>query len=120
MTRPILTATKRKSVHGRTNEKLASVKTKATLSSAAMTVSDIIKALGGPAAVARRLGIRSQAISLWARKNYIPLARVPALEAMSRAANLNVRAEHMRPDVDWKVIRTGAPRGKSGRPKKPR
>jgi len=72
-----------------------------------MTVKDIIKNIGGPVAVSRRLGIRSQAVSLWIRANRIPVDRVPTLERMCRELGLNVRAEHMRPDVDWAAIRNG-------------
>lgn len=66
---------------------------------------DIIKSLGGPAAVGRRLGVRSQAVSLWALKNRIPAERVPALEAYAREVGADARAEAMRPDVDWAVLR---------------
>lgn len=70
-----------------------------------MTVKDIIKAIGGPVVVSRHLGIRSQAVSLWIRANRIPAERVPTLERMCKELGLNVRAEHMRPDVDWGVLR---------------
>lgn len=65
----------------------------------------MIVALGGPAAVARRCGVRSQAVSLWAIKNRIPADRVPDLEAMAREIGVAVRAEDMRPDVRWGVLR---------------
>lgn len=70
-----------------------------------MTARDIIQSLGGPTAVARRLGVRPQAISLWGLKNRIPADRVPALEAMAREMGADPRAEAMRPDVDWAVLR---------------
>ncbi len=53
----------------------------------------------------RRMGIRSQAVSLWIRSNRIPAERVPTLEAMCKECGVDVRAEHMRPDVDWGVLR---------------
>lgn len=74
-----------------------------------MTTHDIISQLGGPAAVARDLGIRCQAVSLWVRKARIPADRVPALERRARALGVAVRAEHMRPDIDWSALRD-APR----------
>lgn len=70
-----------------------------------MDVREIIQTLGGPAAIARRLEIRSQAVSLWARANRIPLNRVCALERMARELGVHVRAEQMRPDVEWAVLR---------------
>jgi DNA-binding transcriptional regulator YdaS (Cro superfamily) len=73
---------------------------------AAMTVSEIIKTIGGPVAVSREMGIRSQAVSLWIRSNRIPAERVPALERMCKARGLKVRAEQMRPDIEWSVLRS--------------
>lgn len=70
-----------------------------------MDVRKIIAALGGPAAVARHCGVRSQAVSLWAIKGRIPADRVPDLEALARERGAAVRAEDMRPDVSWGVLR---------------
>lgn len=70
-----------------------------------MNVRSIIAALGGPAAVGRHCGVRSQAVSLWAIKNRIPADRVPQLEAWARKCGVAVRAEDMRPDLDWAVLR---------------
>jgi DNA-binding transcriptional regulator YdaS (Cro superfamily) len=70
-----------------------------------MDTRTIIAKLGGPAAVARALGIRCQAVSLWSRKGRIPLERVPALERRALEIGVDVRAEHMRPDVDWSTLR---------------
>jgi DNA-binding transcriptional regulator YdaS (Cro superfamily) len=70
-----------------------------------MTVKDIIKSLGGPALIAGRIGIRPQAISLWAIKGRIPAQRVPQLERMARELGKPIRAEQMRPDIDWGVLR---------------
>ena len=71
-----------------------------------MTVKEIIKAVGGPGAVGRRMGIRSQAVSLWIRSNRIPAERVPTLEAMCKECGFTARAEDMRPDVEWEVLRS--------------
>jgi DNA-binding transcriptional regulator YdaS (Cro superfamily) len=70
-----------------------------------MTTKEIIKAIGGPVAVGRRMGIRSQAVSLWIRANRIPAERVPTLEAMCKELGLPVRAEDMRPDIEWGALR---------------
>lgn len=67
-----------------------------------MTAQDIIKALGGPVFVSQNLGIRSQAVSNWKR---IPLERVPHLERLAKSMGLEIRAEDMRPDVEWAVFR---------------
>lgn len=77
----------------------------ASLSSCGMSVSEIVQQLGGPSLIGRRLGIRSQAVSLWVRVGRIPASRVPELEALAREAGLQVRAEHMRPDINWGVLR---------------
>jgi DNA-binding transcriptional regulator YdaS (Cro superfamily) len=66
-----------------------------------MNTKEIIKTLGGSAAVGRYLGIRSQAISLWIRTDRIPAERVPSLVRMSNGL---VSANTMRPDVDWDAI----------------
>ena len=78
---------------------------KVSLSFSAMNVSEIIQKLGGPVSIGRHLGIRSQAISLWIRKNRIPADRVPQLERIARDRGSELRAEHMRPDIDWSVLR---------------
>jgi len=70
-----------------------------------MSVSEIIRQLGGPVSLGRHLGIRSQAVSLWVRNNRIPAERVPELERIARDAGVDVRAEQMRPDVNWGVLR---------------
>lgn len=72
-----------------------------------MTTKEIIQALGGPTLVARRLGVRSQAVSLWSASDRIPAERVPELELMARELGAPVRAEQMRPDVNWSVLRSG-------------
>lgn len=70
-----------------------------------MTARDIVQALGGPAAIGRHLGIRCQAVSLWIRKDRIPAERVPDLEHLAREQGVALRAEQMRPDVRWSVLR---------------
>jgi DNA-binding transcriptional regulator YdaS (Cro superfamily) len=70
-----------------------------------MNVSEIVKRLGGPVSIGRHLGIRSQAVSLWIRKDRIPADRVPQLERLARELGSDVRAEQMRPDIEWAVIR---------------
>lgn len=70
-----------------------------------MTVREIIQTLGGPAAIGRRIGVRGQAVSLWAINDRIPADRVPELERLARELDLPVRAEDMRPDIDWGVLR---------------
>jgi DNA-binding transcriptional regulator YdaS (Cro superfamily) len=66
-----------------------------------MTTRDIITALGGPAAVGRALGIRTQAVSRWLRKGRVPLERVPALLALAAQRGLALTARQVREDFDW-------------------
>lgn len=70
-----------------------------------MTTSEIIQCLGGPVKVSKYLNIRSQAVSQWSSKDTIPIARVPDLERLSRLLRLKIRAEHMRPDINWDALR---------------
>ena len=67
----------------------------------------IIRKLGGPTVVGKYLGIRSQAVSLWSRNNRIPAERVPVLEKLARDLGLSIRAEQMRPDIPWQILRQG-------------
>jgi len=57
-------------------------------------MSTIIATLGGPAAVARMLGIKSPSVSGWGGKP--PLDRCPAIE---RATEGRVTVEELRPDL---------------------
>jgi len=75
------------------------------LSCHTMKATTIIKRLGGPAAIAARLGIRSQAVSLWGAKNRIPAERVPQLERLATELGVPLRAEQMRRDIDWAALR---------------
>jgi len=70
-----------------------------------MTVSEIIQSLGGPAAVGRHLGIRGQAVSHWMRKGQVPVDRVPSLVRLSKKLRRGLRADVIRPDIDWAAIK---------------
>lgn len=70
-----------------------------------MNVRGMIDLLGGPAAVARLFGIKTQAVSLWISTGRIPAERCPALERRARELGVTLRAEDMRPDVDWSALR---------------
>lgn len=69
-----------------------------------MQVKELITSLGGPAAVGRRVGVRSQAVSLWVANGQVPLDRVPALLRMAAELSVPVNAEDLRPDVDWAAV----------------
>ena len=70
-----------------------------------MNSREIINRFGGPVSLSIKLGIRSQAVSLWASKDRIPMARVPELVRISRLLRLGLRAEDMRPDIDWDALK---------------
>ena len=70
-----------------------------------MNIKTAIDQLGGPAAVGRLFGIQGQAVSLWARTGRIPAERVPTLERRARELGLPLRAEQLRPDVEWSALR---------------
>ena len=70
-----------------------------------MNSREIINRFGGPVSLSIKLGIRSQAVSLWASKDRIPMARVPELVRVSRLLRLGLRAEDMRPDIDWAALK---------------
>lgn len=72
------------------------------------SLKEIIQALGGPSAVGRRLGVRPQAVSLWVVNDRIPADRVPELERLARELGVPVRAEQLRSDIDWSVLRVPA------------
>lgn len=72
---------------------------------ARVRVRDIIGALGGPAAVGKRLNVRSQAVSLWIARGKVPTERVPQLVRMARSVGVPMRAEQIRPDLDWQALR---------------
>ena len=72
-----------------------------------MDLKHLINELGGPAAVGRLFvpPIRGQAVSLWITSGRIPAERVPTLERRARELGLELRAEDMRPDVEWSALR---------------
>lgn len=70
-----------------------------------MKTAQIIKLLGGPAAVGSALGIRGQAVSQWVSKGYVPVGRVPGLVRMAKRLRLRLRAEQVRPDIDWAAVK---------------
>lgn len=59
-------------------------------------MSNIVRALGGPAAVARLLRIKAPSVVGWGDR--VPSDRCPDLE---RASDGRVTVEQMRPDVRW-------------------
>lgn len=67
-------------------------------------VSDAIKISGGPAAVARELGVTVQAVCFWRDG----LRTIPAEHCITleRLCQRRVRCEEMRPDVDWGYLRS--------------
>lgn len=72
-----------------------------------MNTKDIINLLGGPAEVGRALGIRPQAVSLWARKGAVPLDRVPEVLRLADEIGLRLTARDLRPDFDWDAVCCG-------------
>lgn len=61
-----------------------------------------IEIAGGKTALARRLGSSVQLVDNWDRRGNVPAEHVPAIEA---ATNGLVRAEQLRPDIPWHIIR---------------
>lgn len=59
-------------------------------------MTELIATMGGPAAVARMLGIKSPSVIGW--KGRVPQDRCPDLE---RAMAGKVTVEQLRPDVRW-------------------
>lgn len=70
-----------------------------------MTVEKIIRSLGGPTIVGTHLGIRSQAVNHWMRLDRVPVDRVPALVRLARKRKVSLRAEQLRPDIDWAAVK---------------
>lgn len=58
--------------------------------------------VGSDAALARALGVTKGAVWQWTHSGRVPVARCPAIEALTKGA---VRCESLRPDVDWGVLR---------------
>jgi DNA-binding transcriptional regulator YdaS (Cro superfamily) len=69
-----------------------------------MNTKDVIQLLGGPAAIARRIGVQPQAISLWSAAGRVPLERVPALLQMARQDGVALTAADIRSDFDWSSV----------------
>jgi len=65
---------------------------------------EIIQSLGGPTEVARYLGVRSQAVSLWGVTGRVPLDRVPALLRLASERGVALAPEDLRADYDWSVV----------------
>lgn len=57
-----------------------------------------IKAAGSVTELAARLGVRQSAVSNWLARGTVPPERCGAIEAATDGA---VRAEHLRPDVEF-------------------
>jgi DNA-binding transcriptional regulator YdaS (Cro superfamily) len=72
-------------------------------------IMNIIKQLGGPAAVARALGIRAPSVIGW--RGRVPADRCPDLE---RA--FGVPVEDLRPDLRWVRVKDRAWPDRRGRP----
>lgn len=65
---------------------------------------DVIKRAGGAQKVAESLGIHRQSVYGWIRSGRIPAERCPDIERLSGGL---VLCEQMRPDVNWRHLRTG-------------
>lgn len=62
-----------------------------------------IKAAGGVAALASRIGVVQTAVSNWRSRRSVPAEHCPAIERET-----GVRCEDLRPSVDWAVLRDQA------------
>lgn len=66
-----------------------------------------VEILGGQAATARAVGVSPQAVAFWLAGERQPSAEAAiAIESATRGL---VTVEDIRPDIDWKVVRGGAP-----------
>lgn len=66
-------------------------------------IQEACKAVGGQAAMSRRLGVSSPTVNQWTTgTRQIPAERCPEIE---KATNGAVTCEDLRPDVDWKYLR---------------
>lgn len=70
-----------------------------------MEISQLFKILGGPAAISRALGCKPQAVSQWASKRKVPVARVPELVGLAREMGFIVVPEDIRSDINWSALR---------------
>lgn len=62
-----------------------------------------IDLIGSQAELARRLGVSAQVVHNWKIRGSVPAEYVPAIE-MATAGG--VRAEEIRPDIPWHVLRS--------------
>lgn len=67
--------------------------------------------LGGPTKLAQLLGVSSQALGFW-RKGKYPIPPEHCLIIENLTGGL-ITCEHLRPDVQWWVLRRGEKRGKA-------
>jgi DNA-binding transcriptional regulator YdaS (Cro superfamily) len=74
-------------------------------------MSDLISELGGPAAVARMVGVKPPSVIGW--RGRPPPDRCPAIE---RATAARVTCEQLRPDVRWHRVPDAAWPHPDGRP----
>lgn len=70
-----------------------------------MKIDILLKSLGGPVAIGHALGCKPQAVSQWASKRLVPLARVPQLVGLAREKGLTILPEDIRSDIDWSALR---------------
>ncbi|MEJ2800607.1 helix-turn-helix domain-containing protein [Comamonadaceae bacterium PP-2] len=67
------------------------------------SIHDAIQGAGGPAKVARALGVTVQAVCFWRDGlRSLPAEHCPTLERLNDG---RVRCEELRPDVDWAYLR---------------
>ncbi|MDR3382290.1 transcriptional regulator [Cupriavidus basilensis] len=66
------------------------------------TLLSAIEAAGGITKLARAIGVSTQRVSNW-RDRRVPAEHCPDIEATT-----GVRCEHLRPDVNWAVLRGSA------------
>ena len=67
-------------------------------------ISKAVELLGGPGSAALRLAVSPQAISFWVNGKRTPSVEVCI--AIERETAGAVTVEQLRPDIDWRVIRT--------------
>ncbi len=64
-------------------------------------IKELLKRLGGPLAIGRRLGISHGAVCQWQK---VPVEHVPALVEFSLERGEHVLPSEIRPDVRWSVL----------------
>lgn len=64
-----------------------------------------IKACGGVAALAEKVGVAASAPSMWKARGRVPAEHCPAIERATRSLGAPVLCEELRPDVAWAVLR---------------